>query len=149
MTVVFLEATLNDLSEIISLLMDDDLGSARENNSSLAPYISAFNEISTDPNNELIVGKIEERVVAVLQLTYIPNLTLRGCKRVQIEGVRVASSVRGQGIGRKIFEFALDRAKAKGCKLAQLTTNKARVEAFRFYESLSFKATHEGFKLIL
>lgn len=149
MTTVFLEATLKDLPEIINLLMDDDLGSTREDNSSLAHYISAFNEISSDSNNELIIGKIEDRVVALLQLTYIPNLTLKASKRVQIEGVRVASSFRGRRIGRKLFEFALDRAKLRGCQLAQLTTNKTQLDAFHFYESLSFKATHEGFKLPL
>ncbi len=149
MHVEFSEPVLDDLTDIVHLLMDDELGSSRESANLLEPYIKAFLEIKKDPNNELIIGKIDGKIIAVLQLTYIPNLTLRGTKRAQIEGVRVASPVREHGIGQQLVEFALERAKEKGCKLVQLTTNKTRVKAFRFYESLSFEATHEGFKMPL
>lgn len=150
-TVQFSKACFDDLPAIITLLADDTLGQNRESaTSTVAPeYIAAFNEISSDANNELIVGKIDNKVIAVLQITFIPNLTLKGTKRAQIEGVRVSSSLRGQGIGKHLFEYAFDCAKARGCKLVQLTTNKARPDAFRFYEGLGFKATHEGFKLNL
>jgi GNAT superfamily N-acetyltransferase len=147
----FLDATQDDLPEIISLLVDDELGKQREiKGNSLNPaYLAAFQEISSDKNNELIVGKKDRKVIAVLQVTYIPNLTLQGSKRALIEGVRVSSQLRGQGVGRKLFEFVFDRARKRGCKLMQLTTNKSRPDAYRFYENLGFNATHEGFKITL
>lgn len=150
-TVIFGDARVEDLPDIVALLADDHLGSTRESVTEKldADYFRAFNEISTDPNNNLVVGRVDGKVVAVLQITYIPNLTLRGSKRAQIEGVRVSSSLRGDGIGQKLFEYALNRARSNGCKLAQLTTNKSRSDAYRFYENLGFRATHEGFKLNL
>jgi hypothetical protein len=109
--VIFSIATINDLPEIIALLADDVLGQAREETShaSYADYLSAFNEIAADSNNELIVGKMDGIIVAVLQITYIPNLTLKGTKRAQIEGVRVSSLVRGVGIGKKLFEDLFEK----------------------------------------
>jgi ribosomal protein S18 acetylase RimI-like enzyme len=149
--VQFRPATLDELPEIIELLADDPLGRLRETPSA-APdrqYLSAFQEIISSPHNELIVGNLDGKVIAVLQMTIIPNLSRRGTKRVLLEGVRVASDYRHKGIGQQLFRFCLDRAKSKDCKLAQLTTDKSRPEAFRFYERLGFKATHEGFKLPL
>lgn len=150
-TVEFGNAVVEDLPEIIFLLADDELGKSRELTASDPVYLDVFQEISADPNNELIVGKADGRVVAVLQVTYIPTLVQGGAKRALIEGVRVSSTMRGQGVGKKLFSYVLARAKGKGCKLAQLTTNKARSETgtFQFYETLGFKATHEGYKLWL
>lgn len=147
----FRTASRTDLPQIVALLADDELGRTREAASAaLAPeYLSAFDEIEADPNNELVVGVRAGEVLAVLQLTFIPNLTLKGSRRAQIEGVRVASNVRGQGLGQKLVEYAFERARARGCRLVQLTTNKTRVDAVRFYESLGFASTHEGMKLQL
>nr|AIA18381.1 Acetyltransferase (GNAT) family [uncultured bacterium] len=147
----FLNATQDDLSELISLLADDELGKVREQNAAEidSAYQIAFQEITSDKNNELIVGKRNGKVIAVLQVTYIPGLTLRGSKRALIEGVRVSSQLRGQGTGRKLFYFAFEQAKKRGCKVVQLTTNKTRTDAHRFYESVGFKGTHEGFKFAL
>ena len=146
--VVFRTAHLSDLSAIIRMLNDDVLGSQRESLSTdISPeYVKAFLEIDADPNNEIIVGSIDDALVSVLQMTYIPNLTLKGTKRVLIEGVRVSSDFRGQGLGQKFFDYAFNRAKERGCHLAQLTTNKSRVEAIHFYEKLGFISTHEGMK---
>ncbi|MES2770022.1 MAG: GNAT family N-acetyltransferase [Bdellovibrionota bacterium] len=144
-------ATQNDLPQILHLLADDELGRTREAQSeTVGPeYQMAFTEIESDANNELIVGIQGSEVIAVLQITYIPNLTLKGTKRAQIEGVRVSSKIRGQGVGQKLFNYAIQRARNRGCKLAQLTTNKSRNDAIRFYENLGFVITHEGMKLQL
>lgn len=147
--VKFSLAESKDLNEILRLLSDDGIGISKEifSSNSIDPaYISAFQEIEADPNNEILIGKIEDTLVAVLQVTYIPNLTLRGSKRAQIEGVRVASEMRGKGLGHELFAFALQRAKSKGCRLMQLTTNTLRKDAIRFYESLGFTASHVGLK---
>lgn len=144
-------AQLADLPAIVALLADDDLGHSREVSSDevASEYLNAFREIENDTNNEIIVGVCEAQIMAALQLMYIPSLTLKGTKRAQIEGVRVSSRVRGRGFGRQLIEYALARAKQQGCKLVQLTTNKARTDAIRFYESIGFESTHEGMKLNL
>ena len=144
-------ATTNDLPSIIKMLVDDQLGSTREDASTPinSQYLEAFEIIDNDPNNELIVLESSEKtVIGILQLTYIPYLTYKGSWRCLIEGVRVHENYRGQGLGTQLFEWAIKRAKGKNCNIVQLTSNKERSEAIRFYESLGFQASHEGFKLI-
>ncbi|CAG4967984.1 GNAT family N-acetyltransferase [Novilysobacter luteus] len=148
----FRAATLEDLSAIVALLANDPLGARRENNTSPlpAPYEAAFMAIDRDPNNELIVVDTPDRPVAgVLQLTFVPHITHEGGWRAQIEGVRVAEDQRSGGIGRQLFQWAIDRAKVRGCHLVQLTSDKKRTDAIRFYEGLGFVASHEGLKLHL
>jgi GNAT superfamily N-acetyltransferase len=144
-------ATRGDVPDIIRMLADDPLGAKREAYASPLPdsYYTAFEAISQDPNNELVVAALGGRVVGVLQLTFIPYLTYRGSWRALIEGVRVDSAVRSGGIGKRLFEWAIERAKQRGCRLVQLTSDKARPDAIRFYENLGFVASHEGLKLHL
>ncbi len=144
----FRPAIRADVPEIVRLLADDVLGAKREQYTSPLPesYFVAFEAIDRDPNNELVVAELAGKVVGVLQLTFTPYLTYRGSWRATIEGVRVDSSVRSQGIGHRLFTWAIERAEAKGCHLVQLTSDKARPDAIRFYESLGFVASHEGLK---
>jgi GNAT superfamily N-acetyltransferase len=147
----FRRATHADVPDIVRLLADDILGSRRERYTLPLPasYYIAFEAIDTDPNNELVVVELDGKVVGVLQLTYIPYLTYQGSRRALIEGVRVDANLRASGIGRKLFTWAIERAQHKGCHLVQLTSDKARPDAIRFYESLGFVASHEGMKLHL
>jgi GNAT superfamily N-acetyltransferase len=133
------------------MLADDMLGSRRERYTLPLPecYYTAFEAIDTDPNNELVVAELDGQVVGVMQLTYIPYLTYQGGWRALIEGVRVDSAWRASGIGRTLFTWAIERAQSQGCHLVQLTSDKARPDAIRFYESLGFVASHEGMKLHL
>ena len=148
---VFRRATGDDVPHIVRLLADDLLGAKREQYETPLPssYREAFAAIDADPNNELVVVEANGQVVGVLQLTFIPYLTYRGGWRALIEGVRIDSRLRSSGLGRRLFEWAIARAKEKGCHLLQLTTDKTRPEAIRFYESLGFVASHEGMKLPL
>ena len=147
----FHHATIDDLSSIIELLANDELGSQRENFATPLPreYIDAFNEITNNKNAELIVIKKNENVIAVAQINYLQYLTYQGRMRAQIEGVRVHQDYRGKGVGKQLFEHLIKSAQQRGCHLVQLTTDKARPSAFKFYESLGFKPSHEGFKLHL
>lgn len=144
-------ATIDDLPEIISMLADDVYGSTRENSASIVSekYLNAFKKIQADPNQELTVAEINGNKVATFQLTYIQYLNFEGALRAQIEAVRTHSKYRGQGIGTQVLAYAIHRAKEKGCHLIQLTSDKRRLEAIKFYEKLGFKASHEGFKLKL
>lgn len=151
-TFTFRRALKSDLPSIVSLLADDHLGATRESFESPLPtaYDDAFAAIDRDPNNELVVVVDKTNVaVGVLQMTFIPYLTYRGGWRALIEGVRVASTVRSSGVGRKLFEWAIQRAMERKCHMVQLTSDKARPDAIRFYESLGFKPSHEGLKLHL
>ena len=140
-----------DLPDIVRLLADDQLGSERENCSAPLPdsYYTAFQVIHDDINNELVVVELNGKIVGVLQLTFIPYITHQGSWRAMIEGVRVDSSLRSAGIGSRLVSWAIERAAVRGCNLVQLTSNKERSVAIRFYKSLGFFASHEGFKLYL
>lgn len=151
MNVTFRKATEQDLDSIVRMLADDILGSKRERYQHPLPnsYITAFQAIDADPNNELIVACLDGEVVGVQQITFTPYITHQGGWRATIEGVRTASAVRGQGVGKEMIQYAIQRAKERGCHLVQLTTDKQRPEALRFYEGLGFNPTHEGLKLKL
>lgn len=148
MTAVFREATETDLPAVVALLADDHLGQARESED-LAPYLAAFRQMAEDPNNRLIVGVEDTRIVASYQLTLIPGISLSAALRAQIEGVRVASDVRGAGVGAALVADAEARARAAGARLIQLTMNTTRDRAHRFYRAQGFKPSHVGFKKYL
>jgi len=147
----FRPAVREDLDGLVSLLISDPLGSLREDSSSPlnTQYISAFTAIDKDPNNEIMVVELDGQLVGMLQITFIPYLTHIGSWRCLVEGVRVHENFRGHGYGEKMFEYVISLAIDKGCKLVQLTSDKQRPDAIRFYEKLGFKSSHEGFKLVL
>lgn len=145
------DATRDDVPTIVAMLADDTLGRSRERfeDPLPQPYWDAFAAIEADPNNRILVAEIDGMVVACLQLTFIPGLSRLGAERAQIESVRVASTQRGSGLGRKLIEAAIAIARQRGSQIVQLTTDKARSDARRFYESLGFAASHDGMKLNL
>ena len=151
MNLEFREATDKDIAALVNLLADDDLGATREDISMPLNqnYSDAFNSIDQDPNNELTVVESDNELVGMLQLTFIPYLTHTGSWRCLIEGVRIASNFRGRGLGTEFINWAIQRATDKRCSIVQLTSDKQRPGAIKFYQSLGFQATHEGFKLKL
>lgn len=135
-----------DVPGLVSLLADDVLGATRES-STMAPYLDAFRDIDGDPNQLLLAVRDEDRdLVATMQLTLIPCLARGGAKRLQIEAVRIAGSARGAGLGTELFNWAHEYGRSRGAELAQLTTDKARTDAHRFYGRLGYHASHEGYK---
>ncbi|MEM1134369.1 MAG: GNAT family N-acetyltransferase [Bacteroidota bacterium] len=146
------KATWKDLADVVKLLADDQLGSKREMYQLPLPevYQSAFEKILADDNQELMVLCDETGVViGTMQLSFIQYLTYKGGVRAQIEAVRIAKEKRGEGLGKHMFRWAIDRAKERKAHVMQLTTDKLRPEALKFYEKLGFKASHEGMKLHL
>ncbi len=144
-------ATAQDLPAVVRLLADDPLGATRERNSDPLPdeYIRAFAAMQAQGGNHLLVAAIGDDIVGCLQLTVLPGLSRLGAIRGQIEGVRVASTHRGQRIGETMVRHAIERSRAAGCSLVQLTSDVTRTDARRFYERLGFQATHVGMKLAL
>jgi ribosomal protein S18 acetylase RimI-like enzyme len=141
-----------DLSAIVELLANDELGRLRENFKTPLPelYLNAFDKINSDQNQELVVMASKSgSVIGTLQLSFIQYLTYQGGIRAQIEAVRVHENYRNKGIGQELIEWAIERAKQKGAHVVQLTTDKKRKSALKFYEKLGFIASHEGMKLHL
>lgn len=147
----FRTAIKADLPAIVALLADDKLGSQREvlSDPPDSRYVAAFNAITADANQRLVVAEQDGQVVGTMQLSFMPGLSHTGAWRGQIESVRVASTLRGQGAGQQMFVWALDQFKAKGCRMVQLTTDRSRADAHRFYQKLGFEASHLGFKIKL
>lgn len=147
MSVEFRRARDEDVPLIVAMLADDPIAAGREGDPSDEAYLAAFQAIDADPRQELIVAESGGEVVGTMQLTFIPGLSRKGGERALIEAVRVASSMRGQGLGRQMMRWAIDRARERGCRVVQLTTDKGRLDAHRFYGSLGFVDSHVGFKL--
>jgi ribosomal protein S18 acetylase RimI-like enzyme len=147
----FRAAKADDLDAIIALLADDALGQTRERVATPTDpaYVDAFHAMDADPNQLLAVIEDEAGLAGCLQISFIPGLSRLGMWRGQIESVRIASRLRGAGLGRRMIEWAIEQCRARNCQLVQLTSDKSRTDALRFYESLGFVASHEGFKLAL
>jgi len=144
-------ATRGDVARIVEMLADDPLGATREQVSDPLPpaYWDAFAAIEADPNQYLAVAVLDCAVIGVLQLTFVPGLTRLGMWRAIVEGVRVDRTRRSLRIGETLLRWAIEEARQRGCGLMQLTTDKQRTDAHRFYERLGFVASHEGMKLAL
>lgn len=144
-------ATRADLPAIVKLHSEDVLGRTREAYADPLPelYYGAFERINADPNQFYAVLEQNGLVIGALQLTFIQGLTHKGAVRAQIEAVQIAERLRGQRLGEALVRWAVDYARRKGAHMAQLTSNKSRLDAHRFYERLGFKRSHEGFKLEL
>ena len=151
MPTTFRDATLADLPATVALLAEDTQGEKREDASlPLDPaYELAFHLIDNNPDQRQIVAARDGAVVGTMQLTFIPGIAFRGAWRGQIEAVRVAGSLRGQGIGADMINWAVEQCRARDCRMVQLTSDKSRDAAHRFYERLGWTRSHEGFKLKL
>jgi ribosomal protein S18 acetylase RimI-like enzyme len=144
-------AERRDLSAMLALISDDVLGKNRDTTASDNDpvYANAFEVISNDPNQMLLVGELAGNIIAMLQITFIPGLSRRGAWRANIEVVRVNSAMRNRGIGGWLMRQAIDLARVRGCALVQLTSDVQRQQAHAFYDRLGFVHSHAGFKLKL
>ncbi len=152
--VVVDRARAADVPAVVALLRDDVLGAAREGDPAedvdLGPYLEAFAVLDADPHQLLVVVRAaDDTVVGTLQLTFITGLSRGGATRLQVEAVRVATSMRGSGLGAALLGWAADLGRARGATLAQLTTDLRRTDAHRFYERLGWVHSHAGLKLDL
>ena len=151
-SVVLRRAAAPDVPAIVDLLAADQLGATRDSvrtPEDLACYQQAFRAIDDDPAHILMVAESAGEVIATMQVSFIPGLARRGALRAQLEAVRVHDAYRGQGLGAAMLGWAIDEARQRGCGLVQLTSDKSRTGAHRFYQRLGFVASHEGMKLAL
>lgn len=148
-TLLMRRATLADVPAIVAMLFDDDLGRQRETVGETLDrvYVAAFEAIDADPNQRLIVAEADGRIVGTMQLSYLPGIQFRGGWRQQVEAVRIASDLRGQGLGEQMMAWAIGQAKQRGCMLVQLSSHISRTAAHRFYKRLGFDDQHVQMKL--
>ena len=148
---LFRLANRDDLPSIVRMLADDDLGRQREQYVDPLPesYYSAFEQIHSDPNHELIVAELDGELIGTLHLIFLPSVSFQGRLRAQVESVRVDTRFQSKGIGSEMMKWTMERAAQRGAHVVQLTTHKTRVDAHRFYERLGFKGSHLGMKLSL
>jgi GNAT superfamily N-acetyltransferase len=143
-------AVAADLQALVALLMDDPISAGREpGDGDLSPYRRAFEAIDADPHQLLVSALDGDRLVGTFQLTFISGLTRGGATRAQIEAVHVHRDYRSRGLGGAMMRWAIAEARGRGCAVVQLTSDKSRRDAHRFYERLGFVGSHEGFKLQL
>ncbi|HEX4247178.1 MAG TPA: GNAT family N-acetyltransferase [Pseudonocardia sp.] len=149
--VVLRRAVVEDVAGLVAMLADDALGAGREaeavDGDALEPYLRAFREIDSDPAHLLVVACTADGLVGTFQLSFLPGLSRRGASRAQIEAVRVHRDHRGQRLGEFMIRWAIEESGRRGCTIVQLTTDKSRTDAQRFYARLGFAASHEGMKL--
>lgn len=148
-SLVIRRAQRSDLPAIMELTAQDSLADPPEPALPGEGHLAAFDAIAAHPDHELVVGIIGDKVVATLQLSFLPGLSHEGAWRAQVEAVRVRRELRGRGIGAAMMEWVVGRARERNCRLVQLTTNRSRVDAQRFYERLGFRPSHVGMKLPL
>ena len=151
-TVALRRAAAADVPAIVELLAADQLGATRDGISSdedLQSYLAAFGVIDADPAHLLLVATDGAQVVATMQLSLLPGLARRGALRAQLEAVRVRRDHRGRGLGAALLGWAIEEARRRDCALVQLTSDRSRTDAHRFYERLGFVASHDGLKLVL
>ena len=149
--ITFRLARRQDVARIVQLLADDPLGAGRERFEDPLPnnYYAAFDRIEAREGNILAVAEREGAVVGCLQMTLIPGLSNQGADLALIEGVRVDTSLRSQGVGAQLIQWALDTARARGCQAVELFTHKTRTDAHRFYDRLGFDQSHVGYRIKL
>lgn len=149
--VLFRVASRGDVPAIVRMLADDALGSQREKSQETLPdsYYAAFEDLTGDPNHQLIVAELDGKVIGTLHLMFLPSLSYQGGLRAQIESVRIDKENQSQGIGTEMMRWAIDCARERGAHIVQLTTHKTREDAHQFYERLGFKRSHLGMKLSL
>jgi GNAT superfamily N-acetyltransferase len=143
------DAVPGDLPAIVAMLADDMLGRAREAGPVDAAYVEALAAINAEPNSRQLVAVLAGEVVGCFQLSFLPGLGQHGSWRAQVKSVRMRADLRGRGLGAEMMGWAIERSRERGCALVQLTTDKRREDAHRFYRRLGFAATHEGMKLML
>ena len=145
----FRDATRTDLPFIIGLYVEDSVVETEEDPARATdqPYLDALAAIDRDPNQMLMVAELDGEPVGTIQLTFVPGLNRRGMWRGLIEGVHISAAHRSKGLGGEMMEWAVEQCRARGCGMAQLTSNKKRLDAHRFYERLGWTKSHEGFKL--
>ena len=143
-------ARREDVAAIVDIFLRDEHGHGDAKGPlDLAPYLEAFERVDASADHTLYVAELDGEVVGTFQTSLIPGLVARGRTRMKFESVHVRADLRSRGIGEAMMRFAIEEARRRGAGLIELSSNKQRAAAHRFYERLGFAKSHEGFKMLL
>ena len=143
------EARAGDLEAVVALQREDVIREVHEDDVPVSAYRAAFEEITADPRQQLLVGEVAGEVVATAQVTWVRRLTYVGGEMGIVESVRVRSDLRGHGYGGQLMRHVIALGRDRGAVRIELTSNARRASARRFYERLGFVASHVGLKIYL
>lgn len=151
MSLTFRKAVESDLPFIVKLITEDAVRVTDDKpDEPFHPrYVTALRELEADPNQMMVVAVLDGETVGTLQLTFIAGIAALGLKRCLVEAVHISPAHRSKGLGSEMMQWAIAQARDRGCGMVQLTSNKKRLDAHRFYERLGFLKSHEGFKYYL
>lgn len=147
-TLTIRRARASDIDAIVAIYDQDPLTGSREdrNGEAFDRYAAAFADIDADSRQLLLVAEESGTVTGTVQVTAVQHLMARGFKVAIIEAFFIDAAHQGKGIGARLLESAEQWAMESGCHFIELTSNKQRPQAHRFYQRHGFVATHEGFK---
>jgi GNAT superfamily N-acetyltransferase len=149
---VIRRARASDLESIFRLTQEGSVSAKNDlvvSRSMPSQYIKAFQKISQNEDHFLMVYEVDGTVAGTFHVVYLTYLAGNGREDCQVESVYVDQSFRSQGIGSRMMTWVINEAKLRNCRRVQLTSNKLRKKAHRFYERLGFLMSHEGAKLNL
>jgi histidine triad (HIT) family protein len=141
------DAEPGDLPRLVALLAAGSLGGG-EDPARLDAYGDALAEVRR-AGHRVLVAEVDGALAGMCQVFFFRHLQHSGGRCAELESVHVDSALRGRGIGAALVSAAVEAARDAGCYRVQLTSNKARTDAHRFWARQGFAATHEGFKRYL
>ncbi|WP_367849166.1 GNAT family N-acetyltransferase [Rhodoferax sp. WC2427] len=131
-------ATPADAHKLVSLAVP-----FREHLARLAPSNSEFSAsirlLLAAHDAEFYIASAEGQPVGYVLLRYRHSMWANGLEAT-IEDLFVTPTLRKQGTGKALIQFALARANRAGCKSACLDTNEFNVASTKIYSDLGFNA---------
>ena len=146
MNVIVREAEASDLTASVPLLAQLDPDDPRREDTALADVYHAAYARMIDAGTKILVVESEGSIVGTLALYILPNISHRGSPFALVENVVVDESHRGKGYGKLLMDHAEKMASEAGCYKIVLTSNAQRTDAHRFYDSLGYQRSHQGFR---
>lgn len=110
-------------------------------------------EILKDDGRPIFVAEDENGQVMgyafVVFQQYMDNNILTDIKTLYIDDLCVDESLRGQHIGKQLYEFVLNFAKQEGCYNVTLNVWSCNESAMKFYEKCGLKPQKIGMEVII
>jgi GNAT superfamily N-acetyltransferase len=129
-------ARLEDVPAILQIYAQPDFDNGKILTQKEAEKI--FLKQQQYPDYEVFVAEIDNEIIGTFALLIMENMAHQGTSSAIVEDVGVLPNFQNQGIGKQMMEFAMQKAKEKGCYKLVLSSNLKRQKAHQFYESLGF-----------
>ena len=130
-------ANAEDLPAILGLYSEPDIDDGHVLDLQSAAVL--FEKLKSYPDYHIYVAEIDNKIAGTFSLAIMDNLAHKGSKSGLIESVVVSQSLQGQGIGKKMMQFAVELCREKSCYKVSLSSSLKRQNAHEFYKKLGFK----------